>query len=112
MSDDFIKHCLKLIDEIFEGVGEYVKKTGVLENRYYFEFNMLTADLTHKLIISSHAIIPHMRRSRYIRNPEKLPHRLTERDINILSIIDRFRYLTSQQIADLLTASRQASTSD
>lgn len=49
-----------------------------------------------------------MRRSRYIRQPENLPHRLTTRDVEILQLIDRFKYLTSKQLVDLLTTSRQA----
>ncbi|GJM03118.1 MAG: hypothetical protein DHS20C08_16190 [Rhodomicrobium sp.] len=49
-----------------------------------------------------------MRRSRYLRNPNALPHRLTYRDIEILKSIDRFKYLSSQQIADLFSLTRQA----
>ncbi len=53
-------------------------------------------------------IIIHMRRSRYRRDPTLLPHRLTNRDIEILKAIDRFKYLTAQQIADLFYNSRGA----
>ena len=49
-----------------------------------------------------------MRRSRYIRQPKNQPHRLTVRDIEILQLVDRFKTLTSKQLADLLAASRQA----
>ena len=55
-----------------------------------------------------HVTIAHMRRTRYRRQPTGLPHRLTGRDVEILSTIDRFHFLTSQQIADLLVTSRQA----
>ncbi len=54
------------------------------------------------------ATIAHMRRHRYIRQPENLPHRLTARDIEILQLIDRFKTLTSKQLADLLATTRQA----
>ena len=70
-------------------------------------------------ILFSHLIIPcpallinvtiiDMRRPRYIRQPDNLPHRLTVRDIEILQLVDRFKYLTSKQLADLLTSSQQA----
>ncbi len=49
-----------------------------------------------------------MRRHRYIRQPNKLPHRLTVRDIEILQLVDQFKYLHSQQLSDLLATSRQA----
>ncbi len=49
-----------------------------------------------------------MRRSRYIRQPEDLPHRLTVRDIETLQLVDQFKTLTSKQLADLLATSRQA----
>ena len=50
----------------------------------------------------------YMRRSRYIRQPVNLPHRLTSRDAKILQQIDQFKYLTSKQLADLMATSRQA----
>jgi len=48
------------------------------------------------------------RRPRYQRQPESLPHRLTSRDIEIIRAIDRYRYLTSEQVAKLFAMSRQA----
>jgi len=47
-----------------------------------------------------------MRRSRFRRDLTLLPHRLTHRDIKILKSIDRLKYLTSQQIANLFSSSR------
>ena len=49
-----------------------------------------------------------MRRTRYRRQPAGLSHRLTDRDIEILSVVDRFHFLNSRQVADLLATSRQA----
>jgi len=49
-----------------------------------------------------------MRRHRYCRQPAGLAHRLTGRDVEILTIVDRFHYLNSRQIAALLATSRQA----
>lgn len=49
-----------------------------------------------------------MRRSRYIRQPEDLPHQLTVRDIEILLFVDQFKNLTSKQLAEILITSRQA----
>lgn len=49
-----------------------------------------------------------MRRCRYRRNSYALPHRLTNRDIEIIKAIDQFKYLTSQQIADLFYIARRA----
>lgn len=28
MSEEFIQHCLKLIDQVLDGVGEYLEKRG------------------------------------------------------------------------------------
>ena len=49
-----------------------------------------------------------MRRSRYIRQAKQLPHRLMDRDFEILQFIDRFKYLSSNQIAQLLGVTPQA----
>lgn len=58
-------------------------------------------------LINCYVTLNYMRRSRYHRNPTTLPLRLTYRDVEILKCIDRFKYLTSQQIADLFNSSRQ-----
>ncbi|MGH1407402.1 MAG: replication-relaxation family protein [Rhodomicrobiaceae bacterium] len=49
-----------------------------------------------------------MRRLRYQRDPQALPHHLTCRDIKILKSIALFKYLTSQQVAHLFNSSRGA----